>query len=104
MLQHLNDSDFSTEIAKPGVAMVDFWAAWCGPCRRLGPIVEQLANDFDGQARIYKVDVEEAQQTAADFGIQSIPCVLFFKDGQLVDRSVGAVPKGVLERKLRDLL
>jgi thioredoxin 1 len=99
----ITDANFATEIeAADGLTMVDFWAVWCGPCRMVGPIVEQLADQYDGQVKVGKLDVDGNQQTAARFGIRSIPSILFFKDGKLVDTVVGAVPKPALERKIQE--
>ncbi len=84
--------------------VVDFWATWCGPCRMLGPIVSQLASEYDGKIVVGKCDVEENEELAAEFGIRNIPTILFFKDGQMVDKFVGAAPKPVLEEKFKALL
>lgn len=101
----VTDQDFDQVILNGGKpAMVDFWAAWCGPCRMIAPHVEALAQEYAGRAIVAKVDVDANRQTAIRFGIQSIPTLLFFKDGQLVDRVVGAVDKKVLESKLEALL
>jgi thioredoxin 1 len=83
------------------VVLVDFWAEWCGPCRLVGPVVEKLAESYEGQAVIGKVDVDSNPETAMNFGIRSIPTLLFFKNGEIVDRVVGAVPQSVLEDKLK---
>ncbi len=85
-------------------AMVDFWAVWCGPCRIIAPHVEALAEEFAGKAIVAKVDVDSSRQTAIKFGIQSIPTLLFFKGGKMVDRVIGAVDKKVLKEKLTALL
>lgn len=85
-------------------AMVDFWATWCGPCRIIAPHVEALAQEFSGKAVVAKLDVDSNRQTAIKFGIQSIPTLLFFKGGKLVDRVIGAVDKKVLKEKLTALL
>lgn len=80
--------------------LVDFWAEWCGPCRMVGPIVEELSGDYDGKAVVGKVNVDQNPNIAAKFGIRSIPTILFFKNGEVVDKSVGAVPKAALAEKL----
>jgi thioredoxin 1 len=99
----VTDQNFETEIAgASGLSMVDFWAAWCGPCRMVAPIVEQLATEHAGKIKVGKVDVDANQQTAAKFNIRSIPSILFFKDGKLVDTVVGAVPKPALEKKIEE--
>jgi thioredoxin 1 len=99
------DSNFADSIENSkGLAIVDFWAAWCGPCRMVGPIVEELAGEYAGRVRVAKLDVDANQQTATRFNIRSIPSILFFKDGKLVDTVVGAVPKGQLDRKIQDHL
>ena len=84
--------------------VVDFWATWCGPCRMLGPIVSELAEEYDGKVVVGKCDVEECDSLAADFRISSIPTLLFFKGGQLVDKFIGATNKATLEEKIKALL
>ncbi|OQX76475.1 MAG: thioredoxin [Bacteroidetes bacterium 4484_276] len=84
--------------------IVDFWAVWCGPCRMVGPIVEEIGKDFEGKAVVGKVDVDNNPGTSAKFGIRNIPTILFFKNGQIADKQVGAVPKQVLVKKLEALL
>lgn len=98
----LTASNFDESIAE-GVALVDFWAPWCGPCRMLAPVIEELANDFDGKAKICKVNTDEEQDVAVKYGIRSIPTILFFKDGKLVDQMVGASSKQVLADKINSL-
>ena len=101
----VDDATFKTEIeGSEGLAMVDFWAEWCGPCKMVGPVVEQLAAEYEGQVKVGKLDVDENQQTAMRFNIRSIPSILFFKDGKHVDTVVGAVPKPMLERKIQEHL
>lgn len=101
----LTDENFAEEIERSeGLSMVDFWAAWCGPCRMVGPVVEQIAVDFAGRVRVGKVDVDSNPATAMRFGIRSIPAILFFRNGTLVDAIVGAVPKPVLARRVEEHL
>ena len=84
--------------------VVDFWATWCGPCRMMAPIIEELANEYDGKVVVGKCDVEECEELAAEFGIRNIPTILFFKDGDVVDKIVGAQPKAKLVEKINILL
>ncbi|MDR2099427.1 MAG: thioredoxin [Campylobacteraceae bacterium] len=100
----LKTSDFDSVVKGQGVALVDFWAPWCGPCRMLAPVIEELANDFEGKAKICKVNTDEEQDLAANYGIRSIPTILFFKNGELVDQNIGAASKSVLADKLKTLL
>ncbi len=81
-------------------SLLDFWAEWCGPCKMIAPVVEQLAKDFDGKLKVGKVDVDSNQQTSMQFGIRSIPTLLIFKNGRVVDQIVGAVPKQALADKV----
>ncbi|MCC6741218.1 MAG: thioredoxin [Planctomycetia bacterium] len=102
--KELSDDAFEAEVGAKGVAMVDFWATWCGPCKRVAPIVEDLAGAYAGKARIYKMDVDQNQGTPARFGVMSIPTVVLFKDGKEVDRVVGAQSKAYFEDKLKKLI
>ncbi len=96
----LTDSTFDQTINTEKPVLVDFWAEWCGPCKMIGPIVEELAGDYEGKAVVAKINVDENPVTAAKFGIRSIPTLLVFKGGQIVDKQIGAVPKSVLDKKL----
>jgi thioredoxin 1 len=101
----VTDENFATSIeGAEGLAMVDFWAAWCGPCRMVAPIVEQLATEYQGKVTVGKLDVDSNQRTASRFNVRSIPTLLFFKDGKLVDTVVGAVPKPALDRQIQEHL
>ncbi|NTV06517.1 MAG: thioredoxin [Chlorobiaceae bacterium] len=95
------DQNFKSEILDADkVALVDFWAAWCGPCKMLGPVIEELAGDYEGKAVIAKLNVDENPNTAAQYGIRSIPSLLVFKNGQVVDQMLGAMPKNMISKKL----
>lgn len=98
----LTDATFSSEIEKhDGLAVVDFWAPWCGPCRMVGPLLDELATEYAGKAKVAKVDVDQNQSLAQRFGVRSIPLILFFKDGKVVDQVLGAVPKAQLAAKFQ---
>ena len=96
MALEITDANFEEVVLKSSKpVLVDFWAEWCGPCRMLGPIIEELSSDYDGKAVIGKVDVDSNQQYAAQFGVRNIPTVLIFKNGELVNRQVGVSQKNV---------
>ena len=97
----VTDDNFAEEIeGASGLAVVDFWAEWCGPCRIVSPILDELASEYSDQLKVGKLDVDANPQTAMRFNVRSIPSILFFKDGELVDGVVGAVPKASLEEKI----
>jgi thioredoxin 1 len=97
----LTDSNFASEVAKYPIMLVDFWAPWCGPCRMVGPIVEQLAKEYSGRVAFGKLNVDDNQKVAGSFGIQSIPTMMILKAGKVVDMMVGALPKAQIETKLK---
>lgn len=84
--------------------VIDFWATWCGPCRMVAPIIEELANEYDGKVTVGKCDVEEADDIAAEFGIRNIPTIVFMKDGKILDKIVGAASKSKIEEKIKALI
>jgi thioredoxin 1 len=91
---HVTDSTFDAQVLKSDIpVLTDFWAEWCGPCKMIAPILEEIAEDYDGQVKIAKVDVDENNQITMKLGVQSIPTVILFKNGQAVERFVGAMPK-----------
>ncbi len=103
-MTEVNNTNFKELLAANKVAMIDFWATWCGPCRMLGPTVEEVAADYEGRALVAKCNVDDAEDVAAEFGIRSIPTLIFFKDGIAVDKTVGVVSKADIETKLNNLL
>lgn len=97
----LGDQEFKKEVLEaPGAVLVDFWAPWCGPCKMLGPVIEELADDYKGKAKICKLNVDDNQKTAGEYGVMSIPTVLVFKDGKEVNRMVGFAPKANIAKTL----
>jgi len=98
----VTDADFEQEVEKHGgLTVVDFWATWCGPCRMIAPILDQLAVDYKDQVKVTKLDVDANIKTATKFNVRSIPMLLFFKDGKVVDQIVGAVPRQAIEAKFK---
>ncbi len=105
MAQIITDANFEELVKKSDKpVLVDFTATWCGPCKMLSPIIEELATDLEGKAVVGKIDVDENPNISVEFGIRSVPTLLFFKNGELVDRQVGVVPKAVLQEKLTSLM
>lgn len=100
MAVEITDSNFEAMLNSGQTIMVDFWAQWCGPCLAMGPVIEELAKEYDGKAIIGKLDVDNNPGVSQQFGIRNIPTILFFKNGQVVDKQVGAVPKNMLVKKL----
>ncbi|GAB3359972.1 thioredoxin [Arachidicoccus ginsenosidivorans] len=102
MALEFTDANFQNEvIANEKLTVVDFWAEWCGPCRAIGPVVEELAKEYDGQVKVGKLNVDNNPDVSVKYGITSIPAILFIKNGEVVDKQIGAVPKSVLEQKIK---
>ena len=100
-LVEITDDNFEAEVINSDLpVLIDFWAVWCGPCKMIAPIVEELATEYDGKAKIGKLDVDSNQQTSIKYGVRSIPTLLLFKDGELKDTIIGAVPKNNIVEKL----
>jgi thioredoxin 1 len=104
MALQLTDGNIKEIINSGKPVVIDFWAEWCGPCRMVGPIVEELAKEYEGKVIVGKMDVDENVDTPQEYGIRNIPTILFFKDGQVVDKQVGATQKAVLAAKIEALL
>ena len=102
MAKAFTDSNFQNEVLTSNkLTVVDFWAEWCGPCRAIGPVIDELSKEYDGKVNIGKVNVDENPQISMNYGITSIPAILFIKDGKVVDKQIGAVPKSILEKKIQ---
>jgi len=102
---HLTDASFKKEVLESDVpVLVDFWAAWCGPCKMIGPSIEELSTEFAGRMKVGKVDVDECPQTAGKYGVMSIPTLMFFKNGKVMGQLVGALSKSDLKKKIEEHL
>ena len=104
MAQAITESTFDGLLAQGKPMVVDFWATWCGPCKKIGPYIEQLAEKYADQVVVGKVDVDDNDELAMRFGVRNIPTVLFIKDGQVVDKQIGAAPLAMLEEKIQKIL
>jgi len=104
MALEITDTNFDEIVSGDKPVVIDFWAEWCGPCRMVAPIIEELAAEYEGKVVIGKVDVDNNNEVVGQFGIRNIPSILFFKGGQVVDKHVGAASKTVLEEKVKGLL
>lgn len=104
MAQTINSANFEELIASGKPVVLDFWATWCGPCKRVGPLVDELAAEYADKAIVGKCDIEEDEELPMRFNVRNIPTILFIKDGQVVDKQIGACPKAVLEEKLKAIL
>ncbi len=100
----INEENYDALVAEGKPMVLDFWATWCGPCKRIAPVIEELAQAYEGKVIVGKVNVEDAEDLTADFGIRNVPTVLFIKDGEVVDKVVGAASKAVFEEKINALL
>ena len=104
MTTQFTEANFEQEVLQSDVpVVVDFYADWCGPCKMMSPVIEKLADTYEGRIKIGKLNTDEAQSLAAKYGVMSIPNIVFFKNGEVVDRQVGAVPQAVLEDKIKNL-
>ncbi len=102
MALEFTDANFQTEVLDSDkLSVIDFWAEWCGPCRAIGPVIEELSKEYEGKVKIGKVNVDVNPNTSMNYGITSIPAILFVKGGKVVDKQIGAVPKSVLDKKIQ---
>jgi thioredoxin 1 len=96
------DANFDKEVLQSDkLTVVDFWAPWCGPCLAIGPVIEALATEYDGKINVGKINVDENPNTSINYGVTSIPCILYIKNGQIVDKQIGAAPRPVFEKKIQ---
>ena len=101
----LTDENFETEVLSSEMpVVVDFWAAWCGPCKLMNPIIDSLAEEYDGRAKLAKINIDEYEQLAGNYHIMGVPTLLFFKGGELIDRTEGVMAQGAIAAKINDLL
>jgi len=104
-LLHVTDDSFDNEVLQSSIpVLVDFWATWCGPCRMIAPIIEDLANELDGKLKVCKLDVDNNQKVALQYGIRSIPSIFIFKNGEVVENIIGAVPKAQIQARLQGII
>jgi thioredoxin 1 len=100
----ISDTEFDDLVRKNRVVVIDFWAPWCPPCRAIAPILEELSREYEGKVVMAKINVDQNREKAEEYGIRSIPTLLFFKEGRLVDKQIGATPKRVIQEKIERLL